>query len=119
MRVNYGYFFRVLWSGTVGGHRRRSDSYDSRKRTSYEETYTAQRMRKNPHCFTFQLEPNHADENRILDGRLGAEEEQRALHTTFSGLEARDAVLRLYDKAGALIHEKSVPRVEWDCIYWN
>lgn len=84
----------------------------------YRETYTAQGRRQNPWCFTFQLEPHHA-KDQILDGHWAAEAEQMAIYTTFGELLAQDAVLRLYDEAGQLYHEKTVPWPEWDQIYWE
>ena len=85
---------------------------------TYRETYTAQGQRQNPYCFTFQLEPHHAKE-QILDDHWAAVEEQTSLYTPFGALLAQDAVLRLYDEAGELYHEKAVPWPEWDHVYWE
>ena len=105
-------------SVTLAGKLEVYDNEQSLGYRTYRETYTARGQRQNPYCFTFQLEPHHAKE-QILDDHWAAVEEQTSLYTPFGALLAQDAVLRLYDEAGELYHEKTVPWPEWDHVYWE
>ena len=84
----------------------------------YRETYTARGERQNPYCFIFRLEEHHARDG-VLDGTWQSMVEMLAF-SPMSPLLPEDAVLRLYDGAGKLLHEKTVPHPEESFrIYWK
>ena len=103
---------------TLAGKYEAFDNEKSLGYRTYRETYTAVGERRNPYCFTFRLEPHH-EKDRQLDDHWAALEEVQSLETPFGPFEAQDAVLRLYDEAGNVYHEKTVPWPEWDHIYWE
>lgn len=84
----------------------------------YRETYTARGERQNPYCFIFRLEEHH-ERDGVLDGTWQSMVEMQAF-SPMSPLLPEDAVLRLYDGAGQLLHEKTVLHPEESFrIYWK
>ena len=83
----------------------------------YREVYTAKGERQNPYCFTFQLD-YHYIHDQILDGTWKSFVEMYGF-APMGGLSPEDAVLRLYDEAGELLHEKRVDVPEESLsLYW-
>lgn len=77
------------------------------------ETYVVQGTRVNPYCFSFALEKHYAEDDESV-----AAEEERKIFENRTAPQCHDAVLRLYDADGMLIHEKSIGWFEIEALGW-
>lgn len=86
----------IHWDGSFGGR-----WWDT------ERTYTAEGERQNDHCFTFRLTPCYSEDDSSPEAEM-----ERAFFGG-EGLNFTQApVLRLYDAAGELLHEKTMDYIE-------
>ena len=77
------------------------------------ETYVAEGTRVNPYCFRFTLQKHFAED----DGSIAAIEE-RKIFADQTAPQCHGAVLRLYDEAGELIHEKKMEYFNMEILGW-
>lgn len=88
----------IHWDGEFGGRR-----WDT------ERTYTAEGERQNDDCFTFRLTPCYSEDDSSPEAKM-----ERAFFGGGGPVFTQAPVLRLYDAAGELLHEKTMEYIEID-----
>lgn len=92
----------IHWEGSSGGR-----DWDTQR------TYTAQGVRHNPYCFTFQLEPCFSEADTSAEAEM-----ERAFFAGEGPGFTYQTVLRLYDGAGRMTAEKTMGYLEDVGLGW-
>jgi len=77
------------------------------------ETYVAEGVRINPHYFRFTLEEHFTEDDESI-----AAIEERKIFADQTAPQCQGAVLRLYDEAGGVTHEKRIEHFDIEVLGW-